>query len=68
MSCFGPQNDISVMATLAIMPTFEHSMSIRSTIHGSLRDVRSVLLHRSHPFPKVGATMAGRSAFSPRDV
>lgn len=35
-------------------------------MYGSSRDVRSVLLHGSHPFPKVGATMAGNSAFSPR--
>lgn len=65
MSYLGPQNDIGMVATLTAMPNFDVD---RSTMHGPLRDVRSVLLHGSHPFPKVAATMAGRSAFSPRDV
>lgn len=67
-SYFGPQNDIGMVATLAATLNFDRSMTIGSIIYGSFRVVRSVLLHRSHPFPEVGATMAGRSAFSPRDV
>lgn len=66
MSYFGPQNEIGMVVALVFMPNDDHSMSTGLTMYGSVRHVRSVLLHGSHPSPKVGATMAGKSAFSPR--